>query len=222
MEAVKTALASALAKEFGPGCIMELDTKDRCMKIELPSIISRDHVIYVRPDDYERHFLCQYAHKADMSELLCEPNGDVRAWKQRNVSQLVRRVKGVFPREFVKAAMWYAKQAAERIERMKGLGGRRGDFPLVETFAEAGAREYDDREPGVGAGDVMESILAANNNNHNNNEGGGGGEEKKKRKQHKEQETKKKMNYNDDDLLGGNDNNNKKKQKKQEKFPTKK
>jgi hypothetical protein len=202
MEAVKTALASALAKEFGPGCIMELDTKDRCMKIELP--VSRDHVIYVRPDDYERHFLCHYAHKADMSELLCEPNGDVRAWKQRNVAQLVRRVKGVVPREFVAAAMWYAKQAAERIERMKGLGGRRGDFPLVETFAAAGAREYDDPEPGVDAGAVVESILLLVNNNNGGVDTGAG--KKKKRNQQEE----KKM----------NDGNNKK--KKQKSFPTEK
>ncbi len=145
MESVKTALASALLTEFGRGCVIELDTSDQCFKIQLP--VSRDHVIYVRPDAYERHFLCHYAHKADISELLCDPNGDSLAWKQRNVAQLVRRVKGVPPRDFVPATMWYARQAAARMERMRGLGGRRTDSPVVETFAEVRTRMYYDPEP---------------------------------------------------------------------------
>lgn len=145
MESVKAALASALATEFGPGCVVELDIKDRCVKMELP--VSRDHVIYVRPDDYERHFLCHYTHKADLAELLCDPNGDSLAWKQRNVAQLARKVKGAMPREFVTAAMWYARQAAARMEQMKGLGGRRADAPMVETFAEIKSRMYHDPEP---------------------------------------------------------------------------
>jgi hypothetical protein len=144
MESVKLALASSLLQVFGPGCVMELDTKDRCIKIELP--VSRDHVIFVRPDDYETHFLCHYAHKADLLELLCDKNGDTLAWKQRNIAQLPRKVKG-FMRDFAPAAMWYAKQAAERIESTKGLGGRRADTPIIETFREARAREFRDPEP---------------------------------------------------------------------------
>ena len=144
MESVKLALASSLLQSFGPGCVMELDTKDRCIKIELS--MSRDHVIFVRPDDYESHFLCHYAHKADLLELLCDMNGDTLAWKQRNIAQFPRKVKG-FLRDFAVAAMWYVRQAAERIESTKGLGGRRADMPIIETFNEAKTREFRDPEP---------------------------------------------------------------------------
>lgn len=146
METVKSALASALLQAFGPGCVLELDTKEQCIKLELP--VSRDHVIYVQPDAYERHFLCHYAHKTDLQELLCDPNGDSLAWKQRNAAQLPLRVKGAMPRDFASVAAWYAGQAAERIERMKELGGRRASFPRLETFDEARARVFNDPEPG--------------------------------------------------------------------------
>ena len=145
MEAVKTAIKSSLLKEFGPGSILELDTTDRCIKIELP--VSRDHVIYVRPDDYEKHFLCHYAHKLDL-EAVEEDAGELLAWKQQNVAQLSRKIKGSF-RDFAKATMWYAKQAAERIEMMKEMGGRRRDCVTVETFKEAEVREYYFPEPNV-------------------------------------------------------------------------
>jgi hypothetical protein len=149
MESVKTALAAALLKEFGPGSVMELDTADLCMKIELP--VSRDHVIYVRPDAHERNFLCHYAHKADLEELLCDTNGDTLAWKQRNAAQLPLRVRGVMLRDFVATAMWYARQAAARMVLTKGLGGRRAGLPRVETFAEVRKREYYDPDPTKGA-----------------------------------------------------------------------
>ena len=143
MEAIKSAIASALVKEYGPGCVMELDTSDRCIKIELA--LSRDHVIYVRPDDYEKSFLCHYAHKEDLKGLEHDANGDSLKWKQQNIAQLPRRVRGRL-HEFTLAAMWYVRQAAERIEMMKGLGGRRMG-PMIETFKEAKAREYDFPEP---------------------------------------------------------------------------
>ena len=79
MEAVKTSIKASLLKEFGPGSILELDTTDRCIKIELP--VSCDHVIYVRPDDYEKHFLCHYAHKLDL-EAVEEDAGDVQTPQQ--------------------------------------------------------------------------------------------------------------------------------------------
>ena len=138
MESVKSTIASFLLHQYGPGCVLELDTLDRCFKIQLP--LSRDHVIYVRPDDYEQHFLCHYAHKADLADdLEWEKNGDMLKWKQQNAAQLPRRVKGPL-RDFARAVKWYVPQAVERIELMKGLGGRRE--VLVETFREAKAREY--------------------------------------------------------------------------------
>jgi hypothetical protein len=144
MEAVKSTIRASLLKEFGPGSILELDTTDRCIKIELP--VSCDHVIYVRPDHYEKHFLCHYAHKADLEVLKDEKNGDLLAWKQQNVAQLSRMVKGSF-RDFATATMWYAKQAAERIEMMKEMGGRRRDCPMLATFKEARITAYHYPEP---------------------------------------------------------------------------
>jgi hypothetical protein len=144
MESVKTALASALLKEFGPGCIVELDTIDRCIKLSLP--VSRDHVVYVRPDDYEKHYLCHYAHVADLKAFADEKNGDLLAFKQQNVAQLPRRVKGLL-RDFVPATMWYVRQAAARMEIMKGMGDGRRLSPMLETFKEAKARAYHYPEP---------------------------------------------------------------------------
>jgi hypothetical protein len=143
MESVKSTLAAMLLHEFGPGCVLELDTVDRCFKLQLP--VSADHVIYVQPDALERHFLCHYAHKADLvDDLEWEKNGDALAWKQQNVAQLPRRLKARME-DFASAVMWYARQAAARIESMKGLGGRR--TPVAETFAEARARLYYFPEP---------------------------------------------------------------------------
>jgi hypothetical protein len=145
MESVKTALAALLLEEFGPGCVLELDTTDRCFKLQLP--VSADHVIYVRPDALERHFLCHYAHKADLlDDLEWERNGDALAWRQQNVAQLPRSLRARMG-EFAPAVLWYARQAAARIESMKGLGGRRASAPVVETFAEAKARRYYFPEP---------------------------------------------------------------------------
>ena len=146
METVKSVLSASLLKEFGPGCVMELDTTDRCIKIELTPV-SRDHVIYVRPDKHEQNFLCHYAHKADLeNDIAHEKNGDMLAWKQQNVAQLPRKVKGAMG-IFATVAMWYVRQAAERIDLMKELGGRRGDSPMIETFKEAKAREKYCRGP---------------------------------------------------------------------------
>ncbi len=50
-------------------------------------------------------------------------------------------------RDFAAAAMWYVQQAAKRIESTKGLGGRRTDMPIIETFKEAKTREFRDPEP---------------------------------------------------------------------------
>ena len=122
MESIKTALAAALLKEFGPGCRIELETIDLCMKISLP--VSNHHVVYVRPDNYEKSFLCHYAHVADLKRFAHENNGELLAWKQQNVAQLPRRVAGNL-REFVPAAMWYVRQAAERMEMMKSIGDGR-------------------------------------------------------------------------------------------------
>ena len=145
MESVKITLASMLLQEFGPGCVLELDTTDRCIKVQLP--VSADHVIYVRPDTLEQHFLCHYAHKADLADdQEWEMNGDALAWKQQNVAQLPRRLKARMC-AFPDAVMWYVRQAAVRIESMKGLGGRRAAAPVVETFAEARARGYYFPEP---------------------------------------------------------------------------
>ena len=144
MESVKSALASALLKEFGPGCIVELETIDRCMKLSLP--VSRDHVVYVRPDNYEKHFLCHYAHVADLSAFEDEKNGDMLAFKQQNVAQLPMRVKGSL-REFVPATMWYARLAAARMGIMKGMGDGRRLSPRLETFKEIKARLYHYPEP---------------------------------------------------------------------------
>ena len=138
MEAVKSAVAAYLLKQYGAGCVLELDTSDRCMKMELP--ISHDHVIYVRPDKYERSFLCHYAHKADLADdQEFEKNGEMLEWKQQNVAQLARNVKGPL-RDFLKAVMWYVPQAAERIDLMEEMGGRRE--VVIETFKEAKARRY--------------------------------------------------------------------------------
>jgi hypothetical protein len=138
MESVKSSVAAFLLQQYGPGCVLELDTSDRCLKIELP--LSRDHVIYVRPDDKEQHFLCHYAHKADLvGDHEWEMNGDMLTWKQQNAAQLPRRVKGPL-RDFTRAVRWYVPQAAERIDLMKGLGGRRE--AVVETFNEVKARVY--------------------------------------------------------------------------------
>ncbi len=159
MESVKTTLAGMLSKEFGRGCVMELDTADRCMKIELP--VSSDHVIYVRPDTYEKHFICHYAHKDDLLDLLCDPNGETLEWKQQNVAQLPRMVKGTM-RDFVPAAMWYVRQAAERIEMTKGLGGRRVS-PILETFREAKTRGYNFPEPKKVEAAIVDEIEENNN-----------------------------------------------------------
>ena len=138
MEPVKSAVAAFLLKQYGPGCVLELDTSDRCIKIQLP--ISSDHVIYVRPDRDERNFLCHYAHKADLADdWEWEKNGEMLARKQQNVAQLARNVKGPL-RDFLRAVVWYVPQAAERIGLMKEMGGRRE--VVVETFEEAKAREY--------------------------------------------------------------------------------
>ena len=103
MEPVKSAVAAFLLKQYGPGCVLELDTSDRCIKIQLP--ISRDHVIYVRPDNYEQHFLCHYAHKADLADdWEWEKNGEMLAWKQQNVAQLARNVKGPL-RDFLRVVV---------------------------------------------------------------------------------------------------------------------
>ena len=145
MESVKTTLASMLLQEFGSGCVLELDTTDRCIKVQLP--VSADHVIYVRPDTLEQHFLCHYAHKADLADdQEWEMNGDALAWKQQNVAQLPRRLKARMC-AFPDAVMWYVRQAAVRIESMKGLGGRRAAAPAIETFAEARARRFNFPEP---------------------------------------------------------------------------
>jgi hypothetical protein len=138
METVKTALCAMLLTEYGPGVVLELETSDRCIKIELP--ISRDHVIYVRPDDRERNFICHYAHREDLHALAEELNGDKKAFKEHNIAQLPWHVKGTM-RDFVRVTMQYVRMAAERIEQMKGLGGRRIS-PMVETFAEARYRTY--------------------------------------------------------------------------------
>jgi hypothetical protein len=103
--------------------------------------VSSDHVIYVRPDLYEKHFLCHYAHRADLLQAQDnETNGDLLAWKQQNVAQLPRMVKGS-RRDFAPATLWYARQAAARIELMQGLGGR-CTGSVVETFREARERAY--------------------------------------------------------------------------------
>ena len=147
MESVKKTLTALLLQEFGPGCVLELDTDKRCFKLQLP--VSADHVIYVQPDDLEQHFLCHYAHKADLADdQEWEKNGDTLAWKQQNVAQLPRSLKAKMG-DFASAVMWYARQAATRIESMKGLGGRRASAPVVETFAEARARLYYCPEPKV-------------------------------------------------------------------------
>ena len=143
MESIKTGIASALLKEFGPGSVLELETGDRCIKILLP--VSADHVVYVRPDDYERNFLCHYAHVEDLKACEGGANAEIRAWMQQNVAQLPMRIKGAL-RNFVPVATWYAKQAAGRIELMKELGGERMS-PKLETFNEARARVYNYPEP---------------------------------------------------------------------------
>ena len=143
MESVKSEICASLQENFGAGSyVLELDTKDRCIKIELTSV-SADHVIYIRPDDRELNFLCHYAHKADLeADLEFDKNGDTLAWKQQNVAQLPRKVKGSLG-IFSTVAMWYVRQAAERIDLMKDMGGRRGDCgPVIETIQEARAREF--------------------------------------------------------------------------------
>lgn len=143
MESIKSAIASALLEEFGPGSILELETGDRCIKILLP--VSDDHVVYVRPDDHERNFLCHYAHVEDLKACEGGASAEIRAWMQQNVAQLPLRIKGSL-RKFVPVTMWYVKQAAERIELMKGLDGKRLS-PKLETFHEARARLYNCPEP---------------------------------------------------------------------------
>ena len=139
MEAVKTALCAMLLREYGPGVVLELDTTiDLCICIQLP--VSREHVIYVRPDRGEKNYLCHYAHKEDLEAMADEENGDRKAFKQQNIAQLPRQVKGAM-RDFVQVTMQYVGMAAERIEQMKGLGGRRMS-PMIETFAEAKYRNY--------------------------------------------------------------------------------
>ncbi len=140
MERVKSELASSLLREFGPGCVIELETTDQCIKISLP--VSREHVVYVQPDRMERNFLCHYAHVDDMLALEHETNGEILEFKQQNIAQLVRKVQGTVPKDFIPAVMWYVRQAAPRMEMMKGLGGRRQAFPVLETIREAKARAY--------------------------------------------------------------------------------
>jgi hypothetical protein len=174
MESVKTEICASLQENFGPGSyVLELDTTDRCIKIEL-TLVSPDHVIYIRPDDQELNFLCHYAHKADLeADLEFDLNGDTLAWKQQNVAQLPRKVKGSFGK-FATIAMWYVMQAAERIDLMKDMGGRRGDCgPVIETIREARAREY--YFPIPKKAELVGCCFPDNDNNNDEKKKNGGG-----------------------------------------------
>lgn len=131
MEPIKSEIAQHVRATYGPA-IVELKDVDRCIAI----CIQRhpDHVIYIRPDERETHFLCHYAHREDLQACV-SVRAEVEEWKQQSIMQLARRVDGSL-RRFVEVAKRYVRDAVARMELMKGVSGR-GFYKRVRTFEEA-------------------------------------------------------------------------------------
>jgi hypothetical protein len=131
MEPIKSEIAQHVRTTYGPA-IVELKDVDRCIAICIERF--PDHIIYVRPDERETHFLCHYVHIEDLQACV-SVRAEVEEWKQQSVFQLTRRVDGNL-RGFVDVAKRYVRDAVARMELMKGVAGR-GFYKKVRTFEEA-------------------------------------------------------------------------------------
>ena len=130
MEPIKIALRASLEALYGPTTLF-FTQQDKGFAI----CVHRhpEHVIYIRPDDRETHYLCHYAHREDL-ERTADDNKEMQEWKQQAVFQLARLYQGG-PSKYVDVAMRYVASATERMELYKGVSGR-GSYTRVRTFAE--------------------------------------------------------------------------------------
>ena len=131
METIKCTIYDAVVLTHG-ACTLNLTNEDLCISICVHAY--PEYVIYIRPDDMQTHFLCQYAHREDL-EGCANVSAEMEAWKQQAVLQLPRKVQGRLG-QFVKVACDYVDAAVARMELRRGLNGR-GAYVKVKTFEEA-------------------------------------------------------------------------------------
>lgn len=131
MEAVKRAIHESVLAAHGP-CTLELSNEDMGFSICVHK--HPDFVIYIRPDDRQTHYLCHYAHRGDL-EACADNSAEVEEWRQQEIFQLRRRIKGGLGL-FSRVACAYVHDAVQRMELYKGVGGR-GFYKRVKTFEEA-------------------------------------------------------------------------------------
>jgi hypothetical protein len=130
MESIKTSLSAALESAYGEFTVV-MDDSDKGFSICIHQY--NQHVIYIRPDDRETHYLCHYAHRDDL-ERTEDDNKERQEWKQQAVFQLARTYKGGLSK-YVEVAMQYVASATERMELYREVSGR-GAYHRVRTFAE--------------------------------------------------------------------------------------
>ena len=131
MESVKCMLRDSIQTAHG-ACTLNLSSGDLCISICVHKY--PDYVMYIRPDDRQTHYLCHYAHRGDL-EACADVSAEMEAWKQQAILQMPRKVKGGMG-VFVSTASDYVRDAVNRMELMKGVGGR-GFYKKIKTFEEA-------------------------------------------------------------------------------------
>ena len=153
MEAIKDTITAKLILVYGSGCRVFLDTSNNDTYLKICIHDYPQHVIYVSPDTFGRHYICHYVHVEDLKMLLEFDPEDMKKWDDYNlwkhfklsqsIAQLQMRVAGRH-HEFLKCTMFYVRIALDRIG---SYGGRRCDTPGQLTFAEALAMEKEFPEP---------------------------------------------------------------------------
>jgi len=131
MESIKSTLRSALQSTYGE-CTLVMGENDRGFSICIHKY--KQHVIYIRPDERETHYLCHYAHREDL-ERTADDSKEREEWKQQAVFQLPRRYDGGL-KKYVQIAMKYVQSATERMELYRDIDGR-GLYHRIKSFAEA-------------------------------------------------------------------------------------
>ena len=128
MESIKCAIYDSVLSIHG-ACTLTLSNDDLCISICVHKY--PDYVMYIRPDDRQTHFLCHYANRGDL-ESCADVSAEMEAWKQQAILQMPRKVKGGMGL-FVETASVYVRDAVQRMEMMKGVGGR-GFYKKIKTF----------------------------------------------------------------------------------------
>ena len=161
METIKGAIYDAIQSAHG-ACTLALCNGDLCISICVHKY--PDYVIYIRPDDRQTHFLCHYAHRGDL-ESCADVSAEMEAWKQQAILQKPRKVKGGMGL-FVEIASDYVRDAVQRMEMMRGVGGR-GAYVKIKTFEEAKQEALVNPKPKRAARVLPPPVCRRHNDVHN-------------------------------------------------------